>query len=438
MRLPSCVLAVCLVLAAASAQAQTSVGFQNPDDLDALLSYRLPNWGYRIWDGTFQLDGAGMSQSNRSQNTNNMDIASNFKLFRESEARTWSLMARASGVLERTRVGRDDEVERESSDTFLGQLAGNWKAYTGSSDWFVGLNGIATASYLDNVISERDAFDSTETSNFRRQYSTGAAASWGYGRLRDVTPLVRAQRLSERLLALGRAPLSSADVVAVAEVLAQESGYRTVFDRGDRRFWRDVFEPLVLDDGDHFSPYEIHYLEEVINESVGSRSEGWFMAVQAAWAETRNGRSSSWTINREQGIGLIGRWSHNLSLERQVVFFGEVGQMSTDAGGDEGMILQAYLQCEYLETLTDRNRFSASLRGDAGYMDRQDSGMINRVFNARFMVEDNLYVEDNVALRPYATVAWQTMSGSSFGYETPLVYWEYGVSLHYYFDHLLY
>jgi Tat protein secretion system quality control protein TatD with DNase activity len=93
------------------------------------------------------------------------------------------------------------------------------------------------------VTEDRNAGDENRSFGRTREYDVGAGI--GIGRSRDVTPLIRAQRLSERLEALGRPPLSAHQVQQVAQVLAREEGYRIVFDRPDRSFWRDVLEPML-------------------------------------------------------------------------------------------------------------------------------------------------------------------------------------------------
>jgi len=162
---------------------------------------------------------------------------------------------------------------RETSDhNLVGNygVGGGLNQYLGEGQFFLGLLGNGGQYYEESIIEVSDA---DEIRNFRRNHHFGIGPSVGWGRARDVTPLIRAQRLSERLIALDRPPLTSDQVQQIARVLATEQGYRTVFDRPERSFWRDVLEPM-LDQENPLSPYEIFYLRDVLAEDIGPRREG--------------------------------------------------------------------------------------------------------------------------------------------------------------------
>mgnify|MGYP000337876300 CR=1 FL=1 len=110
-------------------------------------------------------------------------------------------------------------------------------------------NGSYTRSYVESIRENTVDGETTETGSYNRGNSLYVTVGVGLGRARNVAPLIRAQRLSERLKAIGRAPLSPAEIQEVARVLATEHGYRAVYERPDRSFWQDVLMPM-LDEGE--------------------------------------------------------------------------------------------------------------------------------------------------------------------------------------------
>ncbi|PSQ95578.1 MAG: hypothetical protein BRD55_10095 [Bacteroidetes bacterium SW_9_63_38] len=95
----------------------------------------------------------------------------------------------------------------------------------------------------------------------------------GIGRVRVVTPVVRALRIRGRLRAVGAdASMTDADVQAAARQLARRPGYEAVYDRPDKCFWRDLFSKIRAADGP--APFEAFYVADVLREPVGVRREG--------------------------------------------------------------------------------------------------------------------------------------------------------------------
>ncbi|MFH1842241.1 MAG: hypothetical protein ABIF77_03470, partial [bacterium] len=79
--------------AAATNSTTPPIGFSNPDDLESLLAYRLPTWGYRIWDLGFDLGGGGEDDDRQSARFG-LGLDSSYELYGESEDRQWNLSGR--------------------------------------------------------------------------------------------------------------------------------------------------------------------------------------------------------------------------------------------------------------------------------------------------------------------------------------------------------
>ncbi|MDZ7680779.1 MAG: hypothetical protein U5J63_03460 [Fodinibius sp.] len=86
--------AICVALlfiASSSAFAQQSVGFSNPDNIDSILDYRLPAWGYSNFYLDFDAQANGSDQkstfSDNARRQGSFIVRPTYDLYRESEAR---------------------------------------------------------------------------------------------------------------------------------------------------------------------------------------------------------------------------------------------------------------------------------------------------------------------------------------------------------------
>jgi hypothetical protein len=218
--------------------AQTSVGFAEPQDISTLLDYRLPDWSYRAWDVSFDLNGRasegrdGGSPMVSNQFASGLDTGY-FQAW-ESEVRDLSLNAGIDGHCSRSHDGRFDQ---ELSGHYLdGALHGSvdWVRYLGGGPFSFNAGGSGSRSYAETARFSRQGGLTDDYDQYARRSGLRVETGLGWGRVRNVVPLVRAQRLSERLVALRRPALTPLQVQRVAQVLAQEYGYRSAFDRPDR------------------------------------------------------------------------------------------------------------------------------------------------------------------------------------------------------------
>jgi len=180
-----------------------SIGFADPDDLSALLGYRLPDWGWRAWviDGSFHgrghtpttLGTAGYPRLDYAA-----DLQTEATWYRESEPRSWGLSARLSG----------DWARQRADDLWTLLLDGRYRVtahanqYLLDDRWFVSVRARTSGGYREHRVEQPDG--APEDVVVQRLHDHEASLRLGWGRIRDVTPLVRAQRLAERLVAMDR------------------------------------------------------------------------------------------------------------------------------------------------------------------------------------------------------------------------------------------
>jgi len=438
-----------LMMCVLPAFSQTSIGFEDPKNISNLLEYRLPDWGYRTWDLDFDLGGNGTDyyrgDDNRQiQNSVYSQLSTVFLLFRESEARTWQVNGSADGSYRRDHRGlADQEISSHNLRGGLG-LGGYWWEYLGEGPFFLRANGAAGRSYDEYVEERRSGGETLESGRFARAGYLNGGLGAGVGRVRDVTPLIRAQRMSERLEALDRAPLSPDQVQQVAAVLATEQGYRTVFDRPDRSFWRDVLEPM-LDEARPLSPYEIFYLRDALTEDIGTRSQGTRLSVIVSYNEFRDDvKDVEFLSVRRYGSISLG-WYRNLSLNHQVSAQGSLGLSRVSARDDRDDFVDGDVYLRYLWTIADRYRWDNTARFVTDYAERQDvdARLITREFRTELGSTFRIFVEDNMAVKASIRASNRQRYDIVQIDDELEIYgrgwtWSYGIGLEYYLDRFLY
>ncbi len=388
-------------------QLPPSTGFADPDDISVLLDYRLPDWWSRTWTANVDMDG---DASNSDQvdgthyvfNTFALDLATNARWDVEGERTQARLLASLTGSAAKNSAASNDFDSRVHGGDASAHFDGWWRRYFTDS-WSIGYGGGGSWSYTERIREEGDE----ETREFGRSYRSYLSAGIGYGRIRNVSPAIRAARLNERLLALGYEPLATADVLRVAEGLSRQAAYSRVFARPDRRFWADVLSPVTAREG--LSPFEIYYLAEVLQENVGSRFEGWQIDVGMRagyehWMYPVSPTSDLevWEVEPR----LAASWSHNISLDHQLSARGGMSAMRRDPTGAASFtrrdIVIAELELQYLWAVADRVLWTTTLGVDRDYDEMQwdDGTSIQRDFSGGIGTSCTVYVEDRLALIP--------------------------------------
>jgi hypothetical protein len=444
-RVAGLVLAATTLLIALPTAAQTSIGYADPDDLDALLDYRLPDWGWRTWTGRFDFAGGGNDDGEYSSNHHAIDLATAAAWNRESEQRIWRVSVASELNLETSNTA--SEVDERDDDRLAAssRVSASGRRYLGTSPLFVTGSGFADWSYIDR---SHERSDRGTQESLERNYLLDGQLGFGIGRERNVTPVIWATRISERLGALGRGRLTRDEVLAVAEAIAQRSGYTNVYERDQRHFWQAVLEP-ALDGRGPLTPYEIEYLEEALIEDTGDRTEGAMVSVTAGWRGYDRFASSSspdrYVENRSRPHQWSGRvragWSHNASLVTMWRLRAYADYMRwNQATGDEDNG-RLGVSATWLRNVADRQRLEVELAANGYYshlgVDRQD-GSIRRELRTSLRVTDRIWIEDTLSLEPYASVAYLTESRTAGDAREPRVSWSYGASLTYNFDSALY
>lgn len=415
--------------------AQTSVGFADPNDISNLLDYRLPKWGYRIWDADFGLGGNGTDMSRLGvQQINNRfstNLGTTYQNSRESEQSIFSFGGSLAGRYQHAHAG---EANRENSSSMLDgnyRINGTAQQYLGGGPVFLQAALVTGRFYSENKSSRRIDDVTTDYEEYYRSANHLYDLGLGVGHLRNVVPLIRAERLSERLAAIGRGRLAPFQVQKVADVLAKEYGYRRVFDRSDRYFWSDVIEPM-LQDAAPLTTYEIFYLTDVLNEDVGLRYQGWQLSARFEYQESIYDGSQEDIASRQRSPLAALTWYHNLTLNTQIhvdANWRYIMRNWADLYHEYG---ELSLRLGHLWNLSDRHL----LENVIAFNGNSDIDEDARQRNVNYRFNLTTYIENRLSLETYFGAQYNWMRHNSDIVDGWT--WSYGIYLRYHLDRVLF
>lgn len=354
--------------------AQLSIGFEHADSINILRDYRLPDWGYRSFyiDPSLQSGGNVLNQNDTSayteerSNSHGLDLNPGFTRYHESEDLIYTIHIRLPMFLnmgsqiedkEQSKPHRTRSYETDSFNFYPGaNIDGNLKKYINHSVFF----DFSASSSFDYSRRNRDYF--TNQHDFQlneatiRDYSIkrnelyfyqDISTGIGFGRIRNVTPLIHALRFNERLNTISSKNLSGDQIISVAHTFTKRDTYTRIYDRPERYFWRDVNQSTGKQ-LNNLTPYELFYLRDALDENIGSRWQGYTVTfspileyninsdnerreeiieyiVDDHLVDTDTDTTKSDTKNYylNGGVQLQAQWYHNISLDHQIGIEGQ-------------------------------------------------------------------------------------------------------------------
>ncbi|HKJ68435.1 MAG TPA: hypothetical protein VKA68_10805 [bacterium] len=297
---------VLIVLFQGMAEGQHSTGFEHPGNIQPVLQYRLPTWGYSSLVTDISSSGVGTHE-----HVSHIQALLNpvYDRYFESEKDIVSIYLTTDFRTEYDRSSVvPDTPEREMNVNYT--LSGSWNHYLLIPRFFLEVSGNFYGGYTRTKIE-----DITQSRSNVASPSLGI----GVGRIRNVTPAIRALRFNERLRSLSRElNLSATEIREVAHIIATFRGYNSVFDRPDKYFWQDFYSQISSLEG-ALSAFDYFYLNDTFLENLGQRLEGWDARLKLDYSNRYiNPVASPKTSDSFGGVALVGRWYKNLSLAHQV------------------------------------------------------------------------------------------------------------------------
>ncbi len=343
------------LLTSSSLLAQESIGFTDSTDFKYLIDYRLPDWGYSSfsintlsgnidgsnWDNDYQLRNETTLLDQRSSSRENFSssfgLVPRYEFFQQSEERTLNLQTQfiIGGSFDKNEQeetdlsGTSTQESSASQRRFDHEFSGNGLWYL-NGDFFVQSGLAYSASYRNNY--NKSDVDQGQTQNYKsfsRNLRLIPSVGIGFGRLRNVTPVLRALRMNERYKALGNSSLNNDEIIYAAKQFTQYSSYNRIYDRPLKYFWEDM-NTGVNQKLDGIGIFDTFYLNDVFDENLGSRFEGYSVSVdityilQSRLDRNENRISDSFDrdldIRRQAVVELSGLWYKNLNLDHQLSF----------------------------------------------------------------------------------------------------------------------
>ena len=392
---------VLLLMSAGAVRAQVpgeaprSVGVSAPDSTQPIRAYRLPSWHWSRWG----LQGDGQADWVESAGTRTgLDLSPSYEGFWESERRT----ARLDFT---PRVSLSYDENEEGGDDFYALSVygdGTYRRYIRESVFVFG-RGAARVGY-----ENRSNTDEAGRRQFTNLDIQGVRVGVGIGRVRVVTPIVRALRIQERMRAVeSGASMTDADVQAAAQQLARRPGYEAVYDRSDKYFWRDLFSEIGATDAP--SPFDAFYVADVLREPVGVRREGAEIRVGPTgsydWRLSRrtvDGQLAGREVDERGTVGgfVEGRWFRNVTLHHQLGMTAEGVYMHfVDSVGPLDHRIRGFLTAEWLWVIADRVRLDTEIQTRLDYQhDPVGNGKFRPFSNSRLRSDLRVFIENSLSL----------------------------------------
>ena len=285
--------------------------------------------------------------------------------------------------------------------------------------------------------------------NNDRSMSVSLTIGFGNGKVREVTPVIRALRFKQRYNSLGKDKLSQQEVADLAKIMAKYSGYNYTYDRSEKYFWNEAFSVL----GDKITGlngYETFMITDAMKEVVGTRLQGseFNVNIKYIWMDYNGDYDFEDYTTAYIGLVMNARTYENLSVSHQAGFEIYIGYFipTSDVEPFENMF-NCWLNHNQLFTITDRLLYQVDFNF---YGDIFTYSKISENKGIRLEALNNFsyYLENNLSLNLNADVHFQKYdhqisdNSSGYYYYPPNYYygtyreylwWDFGISLNYYF-----
>jgi hypothetical protein len=299
---------------------------------DLLYDYRLPDWGYSKALIEFETRGSGYHYnyedgSNVSENYS-YQLLPSYSRYYEGEKKICSQYVELnSGYSYARRKQRFSNINiiTDKRNEFRLTFGNSMKRYLNDL-LYVHLISDNYFQYDDSKYSYKytypDSAEHVESKNnsISRNYNTQLNMGIGLGRLRNITPIIRALRFNERLTLLsGINDLSKADIIALSELYTRSNGFASTYDRWQKYFYA-LLPDSIKNTIKNLSPWQFLYLSDVTQEIIGDRFEG-FDANLGLILEYNKNIPEHGISNQEQfllGLYLNDSYYHNPTLNYQI------------------------------------------------------------------------------------------------------------------------
>lgn len=417
------------------AYAQNSIGFKSPKNIQSILDYRLPSWGHSTLKLDFMSSGSGNLSNQNNSSRFYARVGPAYNRYYESEKNIWLL---------NTDLGLDYNYENNPSSKSSSKdidyrffIDSSWNHYYRQQSYF-SLGGRLSGSYSNY---EFQSAENNLTERSSKYLSGKINFGFGFGRIRDITPLIQALRFNERLHSLGRnMKLENEDIHFIAREFAKQGGYSRVYDRRNKYFWKTIYDRIDTI-SEEISPFELHYLAESLVEFTGNRFNGQDIVFEFDYSdfyrkpEINNGQFFRKSL---LGISSIYRFYKNLSLTNQIGFKASIHYNFFSLGQQSKRHSDGYLQfmANHLWVVSDRLLLQSQLSSFISLkkLKKRYFGQIyhtsKKYYNMR--VQFQYFIENTLALHSRIDISRNITDQEVFPNSSSNTSWNYSIGLIYY------
>lgn len=459
------------------ATAQTSVGISS-NDSKPLKDYRLPEWGYTDWQIDFGASGYKLDENEKHDKSElsqlSLTLTPRIFIFKESEKQLTSV----DGYLTKwNSFLSSKDIEKGYSNRKIESGINQWMIHLISERRTYNSSKYVRVSPEFNFLYHRDIDKFTvnyfsppsvtkeKYNTLDRYYDINVTLGMGFGRVRNVTPVIRALRLNERLKTINKdAEFDQSQIDQVAVEFSKYHSYQKIYDYPDKYFWNSLSANLP-----DLTPFESHYLNDIFNEITGERLEG--AEIDAGFRITKIDRVTKFKSDFENDkfnakAGFLGpqlhvRVYHNYSLKGQIGFVGQANwdfRINKKKYNPIENILQFQLSADHLYVVTNqilidiKPSYSRVILKSEFDDDKYTSSLLSLNSSISFFIEDRFSINGSadwgyLKNRPYSELTGSLPPYSS--YYSPMIIgfpiivksrsqWSFDITLQYHFGKKLY
>ncbi|MTI86740.1 MAG: hypothetical protein FH748_02090 [Balneolaceae bacterium] len=304
-----------------------------------------------------------------------------------------------------------------------------------------------TFNYIKSVKEhkETDTTTTDRTKIIRRIY-LAPEVGIGFGKVRNVTPVIRAIRLNERYNYVSNGSFSNREVLNAAEQFTRIQGYNQKYDRNSKHFWSDMNGNLS-NKLDALNAYDLFYLQDVLDENLGSRYEGYEVLLSGRYRYSNkldrfepNGAVDQRVLDLDRSVTVDASfdWYKNLSLNHQLNV-SAANRLTFPLEGDNTLdrLLSSKLSFRWLWNAGDRYIISTGLSNslEKFYYSNIVGNMDHRsYFNTTLSSSLTYFIENSVAISGGLNLRYGYRNTEPE--DTTFRSWNWGIQagIKYYFD----
>jgi hypothetical protein len=339
----------------------------------------------------------------------NSSLSPNYYLLKENDDRVLDFNIYANGSYinrynkSNYSIDTINSYEKERELNAYLNIDFNYKKYLHESDLFYSIGSKSSIEISDQrkegtYVNNLRLYEGTKNQDYNILFGIG------WGKIRNVSPVVSAIRFQERLKQLNiiNSNLNEKTIEDLAEQLSKEMYYSTVYNRSGKYLWDDI-EKSLSRNGISLSglnQYGSYYLKEISSEIRFQRNEGLSTGLNFQFNYNNFFYSNYIDKINEQYYSLGNVYlncSHQLNLNSQINF-----NLSLSGGPNLSKhphYRQKYLinsEVGYNYELTDRLVTSISDKFSLSFINLSD-GQIKELRND-LQLRANYFIEDKISL----------------------------------------